>query len=66
LLTRWIKEILNLKTLRTTADLGVPGDAKEAILFAVLANESLAGGKIDFGNRTKVPSACLGKFSFPE
>ena len=66
LLTRWIKEILNLGSLRTTADLGVPGDAKEAILFAVLANESLAGGKIDFGNRTKIPSACLGKFSFPE
>jgi len=66
LLTRYLTESLGLVTLRTTADLGVPPDAKEAILFAVLANESIAGGKIDFGERTKVPSVCMGKFSFPE
>ena len=30
-------------TFRTTADAGVPPDAKEAVLFAVLANEMLAG-----------------------
>jgi anhydro-N-acetylmuramic acid kinase len=52
--------------VRTTAELGVPGDAKEAILFAVLANESLAGGKIDFGKRAKIPSVCMGKLSFPD
>jgi anhydro-N-acetylmuramic acid kinase len=66
LLARWIQEMLALKTLRTTEDLGVPGDAKEAILFAVLANESLVGGGVDFGSRAKVPSVCMGKFSFPE
>lgn len=66
LLARWIQELLGLKTLRTTEALGVPGDAKEAILFAVLANESLAGGEVDFGNRARVPSVCMGKFSFPE
>jgi anhydro-N-acetylmuramic acid kinase len=65
LLARWIREMLGLKTLRTTQDLGVPGDAKEAILFAVLANESLAGGDVDFGSRAKVPSVSMGKFSFP-
>jgi anhydro-N-acetylmuramic acid kinase len=66
LLTQWIKEMLGLKTLRTTQDLGVPGDAKEAILFAVLANESLVGGDVDFGSRARIPSVCMGKFSFPE
>lgn len=66
LLTKWIREMLNLKAIRTTGELGVPGDAKEAILFAILANESLVGGKIDFGSRAKIPSVCMGKFSFPE
>jgi anhydro-N-acetylmuramic acid kinase len=66
LLTQWLLEILGLDTLRTTADLGVPGDAKEAILFAVLANESLVGGKVNFGTRAKIPSVSMGKFSFPD
>ncbi|MGI4739514.1 MAG: anhydro-N-acetylmuramic acid kinase [Janthinobacterium lividum] len=36
--------------LRSTADAGVPPDAKEAVLFAVLANEALAGsGKLALG-----------------
>jgi len=36
--------------LRSTAEAGVPPDAKEAVLFAVLANEVLAGsGKLGLG-----------------
>jgi len=46
-------------------DLGINGDAKEAVLFAVLANETLAGEPIDFGQRQGVPSICMGKISFP-
>jgi anhydro-N-acetylmuramic acid kinase len=65
LLTQWLKELLKVDTLQTTATLGVPGDAKEAILFAVLANESLAGGKTNFGKRAKVPSVSMGRVSFP-
>lgn len=65
LLRQWVKELLKLDSLRTTAELGVPGDAKEAILFAVLANESLCGGKTDFGKRARIPSVSMGKFSFP-
>ncbi len=45
--------------------LGIPGDAKEAVLFAVLANETLAGQPIEFGDRMGVPSVCMGKISFP-
>ncbi|MCU0368127.1 MAG: anhydro-N-acetylmuramic acid kinase, partial [Cyclobacteriaceae bacterium] len=46
-------------------ELGISGDAKEAVLFAVLANEALAGGRLKFGNRSKVPSVSMGKISFP-
>jgi anhydro-N-acetylmuramic acid kinase len=48
-----------------TDDLGISGDAKEAVLFAILANECLAGGKTDFGARQGVPSVTMGKISFP-
>lgn len=65
LLTTWIKEILNLPELKSTSDLGISGDAKEAILFAVLANETLVGNVINFGKRAKIPSIHLGKISFP-
>jgi anhydro-N-acetylmuramic acid kinase len=48
-----------------TDELGVPGDAKEAVLFAVLANETLAGAGCAFGDRQGVPSISLGKISLP-
>jgi len=41
--------------LLSTAEAGIPPDAKEALLFAVLANETLAGH----------PSLSLGKISLP-
>lgn len=46
-----------------TDDIGINGDAKEAVLFATLANEALAGGEVKFGN--KVPTVSMGKVSFP-
>jgi anhydro-N-acetylmuramic acid kinase len=66
LMARWISELLPNCTFSTTSELGVDGDAKEAVLFAVLANEALAGGNTTFGNRTKVPSVSMGKVSFPK
>ena len=48
-----------------TTDLGIDGDAKEAVLFAVLANECLTGGTTAFGNRQGVPSITMGKISLP-
>lgn len=65
LLTQWLQELLNVPSLQTTEAIGVPGDAKEAILFAVLANETVAGGVTDFGKRSKIPSVSMGKISFP-
>lgn len=45
--------------------LGIDGDAKEAVLFAILANEAVAGGTTTFGSREGVPSISMGKISFP-
>jgi len=49
----------------STEDLNINPDAKEAVLFAVLANETLCGEPINFGNRQGVPSVCMGKISLP-
>ena len=50
----------------STDVLGVPGDAKEAILFAILANETVAGQPVAIGTgRQRVPAVSMGKISFP-
>ena len=51
--------------IKRTEALGIAGDAKEAVLFALLANETVAGGAVDFGTRRGVPSVTMGKISFP-
>jgi anhydro-N-acetylmuramic acid kinase len=65
LLMQWIREGLGLTDLPTTDALGIPGDAKEAILFATLANETLHGKPMDYGKRSKIPSVTMGKISLP-
>lgn len=65
-LTKALQEKLPHCAFGRTDDLGISGDAKEAVLFAVLANESLAGGKTSFGNRQGVPNVTMGKVSFPQ
>ncbi|SHJ73488.1 anhydro-N-acetylmuramic acid kinase [Hymenobacter daecheongensis DSM 21074] len=50
----------------TTEALGVLPDAKEAILFAVLANEAVASQPVAIGQgRQRVPAVTMGKISFP-
>ena len=65
LLMRFLKELLPNFLFKKTDDLGISGDAKEAVLFATLANEAVAGGRTDFGSRKGVPSVSMGKISFP-
>jgi anhydro-N-acetylmuramic acid kinase len=65
LLLGWIKELLPQMEVETMDVLGVSGDAKEAVLFAVLANEAVAGGNVQFGKRRGIPSVSMGKISFP-
>jgi anhydro-N-acetylmuramic acid kinase len=64
LLVQWLKNLLPCE-FSTTDVLGIRGDAKEAVLFAVLANECVAGGNPDFGTRRGIPSVSMGKVSFP-
>ena len=48
-------------------DLKIHPDAKEALLFAILANECICGGTTNFGNhRAGVPNVSMGKISFPK
>jgi anhydro-N-acetylmuramic acid kinase len=64
LLMEHLKKQMPNATFKTTADLNIHPDAKEAVLFAILANETLCGGDTNFGNG--VPSVSMGKVSFPE
>ncbi|RIV27594.1 anhydro-N-acetylmuramic acid kinase [Fibrisoma montanum] len=65
-LTNAIKRQLPDCSFGRTDELGIDGDAKEAVLFAVLANETLAGGSASFGEgRSGVPTVTMGKISFP-
>ena len=63
LLMQHVKEQLPEIDFKTTEELGINPDAKEAILFAVLANEALCGGNTDFGKAA--PSVSMGKISMP-
>ncbi len=64
LVMQFLLELLPDFPIKTTDDLGISGDAKEAVLFATLANEALAGGITNFGVRRGVPSVSMGKVSF--
>ncbi|MBB2143863.1 anhydro-N-acetylmuramic acid kinase [Pedobacter sp. LMG 31464] len=65
LLVKKIGDYLNCE-LKTTADLDINPDAKEAILFALLANECIAGEKPAYKNRPEMPATAMGKISFPD
>lgn len=56
-----LKSLSNI-TIKTTEDLGINPDAKEAILFAILANETLSNSSPSIGASA---SLTMGKISFP-
>jgi anhydro-N-acetylmuramic acid kinase len=64
LLIEYLNQLLSCEFKRTD-ELGISGDAKEAVLFAILANESLSGGEAEFGKRKGIPSISMGKISLP-
>lgn len=64
LLVGWLKELLPCNFSKTDI-LGISGDAKEAVLFAILANGTVSGGDSNFGLRKGIPSVSMGKISFP-
>jgi len=65
LLVRNIEEHFRQK-MKYTSDLGINPDAKEAVLFALLANEAVAGGNTAYGEHPGVPTISMGKISFPK
>jgi anhydro-N-acetylmuramic acid kinase len=67
LLMQHIKEALPGCTFDTTAAFNINPDAKEAVLFAVLANECLCGdgGYLQNGI-AGMPAVSMGKISFPD
>ena len=67
LLMKNIKSQLPGMKFHTTDDLHIDPDAKEAVLFALLANECVCGKKIIVGKgRNKIPPVTMGKISFPD
>jgi anhydro-N-acetylmuramic acid kinase len=67
LLMQNIREQLPGYLFKTTDSLTVNPDAKEAVLFAVLANECVAGGVTQIGSgNTDIPFVSMGKISFPQ
>lgn len=65
MLMHLVKSSFSEVVFKSTEELGINPDAKEAVLFAVLANESIAGDPINFGARRDTPSVSMGKISFP-
>jgi len=66
LLMEWIQELLAGYEIRNFNEIGFNPDAKEAVLFAVLANEMLSGKgfSVDTENGLK-ENVNFGKISFP-
>jgi len=55
----------NIK-VESFATLGIDPDAKEAVLFALLANETLTGTRSNVEHIKDSPAVCMGKISLPE
>jgi anhydro-N-acetylmuramic acid kinase len=62
---RMLKAELPDVEIRTTGEKGILPDAKEAALFAILANECVSGDPQTFSG-TGLPNVRMGKVSFPD
>lgn len=65
LLIESIKNALQHNKMYSFEKLGVNPDAKEACLFALLANETIAGCPNNVNKIHNSPSVCMGKISLP-
>lgn len=66
LLVKYLRTRLKGWKIKPMRQLGVDGDAKEAVLFAVLANETLAGTVEPGTLLGGIPLTGMGKISLPE
>jgi anhydro-N-acetylmuramic acid kinase len=60
-----IRQNLAHLAINTSNELGIDADAKEAALFAVLANQTLFGSNDIFANNKGIPATSFGKISLP-
>lgn len=58
-----LQKMLPKSSIQNSDVLGLNADAKEAVLFALLANEAVAGEPTTINNN---PAVLMGKFSFPK
>ncbi|MFT3911245.1 MAG: anhydro-N-acetylmuramic acid kinase [Ferruginibacter sp.] len=66
LLLKNIKKNIPGILIQSTKEKGIDADAKEAILFAILANEAVAGNGNNFGTgNDHFPAITMGKISLP-
>ncbi len=66
LLMQYLQEQLHTCSFHTTIENGIDPDAKEAVLFALLANECVSGNALDLLKGTMdIPAVAMGKISFP-
>lgn len=65
LIVKYLEEKLSGWKIGPMEELGVNGDAKEAVLFAVLANETVAGSASEGAALGGIPLVSMGKISFP-
>ncbi|MEI7734235.1 MAG: anhydro-N-acetylmuramic acid kinase [Ferruginibacter sp.] len=67
LLMQHLKDAFPNLSFYTTSELNIHPDAKEAVLFAVLANECICGDSSYIQKGIKgMPAVTMGKISFPE
>lgn len=65
LIRKSLQNALGNCLLDLSEKIGIPGDAKEAIIFALLANETIAGDPATFAENPLIPGISMGKISFP-
>lgn len=67
LLTDFIKDHFKSIKVKTSLEKGINPDAKEALLFALLANETIAGNQNTFANSNyNMPNVSMGKICLPD
>lgn len=66
LLMENIRKNLPLLKITSIADIAMNPDAKEACLFALLANETIAGDADNVSKIKDSPAVCMGKISLPQ
>lgn len=66
LLMDYIRQFTKCTHIYSSAERGLNPDAKEAVLFALLANETVSGANSIFGKEVQnFPAVSMGKISFP-